>query len=115
MPLSVPDIPESERSPLVLILLDIIHQQQQHIARLEDEIALLKGLKPRPTIQPSTLETPPPKPPDPGRKRPGSAKRRKNAHLTIHRAVIVPSPTRPPAPRAAATRSSLSRTSSSRP
>jgi hypothetical protein len=96
MKLPVPDIPESERSPLILVLLDIIHQQQQHIARLEDEIALLKGLKPRPTIQPTTLETPSPKPPDPTRKRPGSAKRRKNAHLTIHREILVPLPHPPP-------------------
>jgi hypothetical protein len=96
MKLPVPDIPESERSPLVLILLDVISQQQQQIARLEDEIARLKGLKPRPTIQPSTLEAPPPKPPDPGRKRPGSDKRRKNAQLTIHREVLVPLPSPPP-------------------
>jgi len=96
MPLSVPDIPESERSPLVLILLDIIHQQQQQLARLQDEIIRLKGLTPRPTIQPSTLEAPPPKPPDPNRKRPGSAKRRKNARLTIHREVLVPLLNPPP-------------------
>jgi hypothetical protein len=96
MTLPVPDIPEAERSPLVLLLLDIIHQQQQHIARLDDEIARLKGLTPRPTIQPSTLEAPPPRPPDPHRKRPGSDKRRKNAHLTIHREVTVPLPDPPP-------------------
>jgi Transposase IS66 family len=96
MTLPVPDIPESQRSPLVLLLLDILHQQQQHIALLEDEIARLKGLTPRPTIQPSTLDAPPPKPPDPARKRPGSAKRRKNAHLTIHREVLVPLANPPP-------------------
>lgn len=67
MPLSVPDIPEAERTPLALLLLDIIQQQQLHIARLEDAIPRLKGLTPRPTIQPSTLEAPPPKPPDPER------------------------------------------------
>jgi Transposase IS66 family len=96
MRLSLPDIPEAERTPLVLLLLDIIHQQQQHLARLEDEIALLKGLKPRPTIQPSTLEAPPPQTPAPPQKRPGSAKRRKNAHLTIHREVPVALPNPPP-------------------
>ncbi len=93
---SVPDIPESERSPLVLLLLDIIQQQQQQIARLQDEISRLKGLTTRPAIQPSTLEAPPPKPLDPHRKRPGSDKRRKNAHLTIHREVTVPLPDPPP-------------------
>jgi hypothetical protein len=46
MKLSLPDIPASERTPLVLLLLDIIHQQQQQIAQLQDEIARLKGLKP---------------------------------------------------------------------
>jgi hypothetical protein len=95
MTLSVPDIPESERSPLVLLLLDVIHQQQQQIARLQDEINRLKGLTTRPTIQPSTLEAPP-KAPGPNPKRPGSAKRRKGAHLTIHREVLVPLADPPP-------------------
>jgi hypothetical protein len=95
MMLPVPDIPESQRSPLILALLDIVHQQQ-HIARLEDEIARLKGLPPRHAIQPSALEAPPPKPPDPSRLRPGPAKRRKNAHLTIHREALAPLP-HPPA------------------
>jgi hypothetical protein len=78
MKLTLPDIPEAERSPLVLVLLDIIHQQQERLALLEDEIARLKGLQPRPTIQSSTLETPR-QPPTPGQKRPGSDKRPKNA------------------------------------
>src|SRR5689334_17745142 len=96
MTLSVPDIPESDRSPLVLTLLDIIHQQQLQIAQLQDEISRLKGLTTRPTVRPSTLEAPPPLPPDPNRKRPGSDKRRKNAHLTIHREVFVALPDPPP-------------------
>jgi len=95
MALTLPDIPDHERTPLVLFLLDIIHQQQEQIARLEDEIARLKGLKPRPAIQPSTLETPPPKPSTPEQKRPGSQKRPKGAQLTIHREVIVPLPDPP--------------------
>jgi hypothetical protein len=90
MTLALPDIPENERTPLVLILLDLIHQQQEQIARLQDEIAILKGLKPRPNIQPSTLERPPPQPPTAPPKRPGSDKRPKSAQLTIHREVIVP-------------------------
>jgi hypothetical protein len=96
MPLPVPDIPESQRSPLVLLLLDIIQQQQLQIAQLQDEINRLKGLPPRPTIQPSTLEAPPAPTPDSNRKRPGSDKRRKNAHLTIHREVLVPLTNPPP-------------------
>jgi hypothetical protein len=49
--LALPDIPENERTPLVLLLLDLIHQQQEQIARLQDEVATLKGLQPRPTIR----------------------------------------------------------------
>jgi hypothetical protein len=96
MQLSLADIPEAERTPLILLLLDIIQQQHEHIARLEDEVALLKGLKPRPKIQPSTLETPPPQTRSADQKRPGSDKRPKTAQLTIHREVHVPFP-QPPA------------------
>jgi len=95
MALTLPDIPDHERTPLVLALLDIISQQHEQIARLQDEIARLKGLKPRPTIQPSALETPARQPATPGQKRPGSDKRPKNAQLTIDRQVIVPLPNRP--------------------
>jgi len=96
MKLALPDIPKHERSPLVLLLLDIIHQQQQRIAQLEDEIAILKGLKPRPTIQPSTLEAPLSQTPAPPQKRPGSDKRHKTAQLIIHREVPLPLPDPPP-------------------
>jgi hypothetical protein len=95
MALTLPDIPDDQRTPLVLLLLDLIHQQQEQIARLQDELATLKGLKPRPKIQPSTLETPPPQPPTSPQKRPGSDKRPKNAQLTIHREVLVPLPDPP--------------------
>src|SRR5438105_1231666 len=87
MPIPLPPIPDHERTPLVLALLEIIHQQHERLAQLADEIARLKGLKPRPTIRPSTLEPPPP-PESPhapeGQQRPGSAKRPKTAQLTIH-------------------------------
>ena len=68
MRIEIPVIPEAERTPLVVSLLAIIDAQQQRLRQLEetvqqlrDEIAILKGQKPRPTIAPSTLE-PPPKP-----------------------------------------------------
>jgi Transposase IS66 family len=104
MPIVMPDIPETERTPLVEQLLQIIclqqeriHQledqvraQQERIAQLqervhqlEDEIARLKGLKTRPRIAPSALETPTRPPRDPHAKRPGSDKRSKTAELTI--------------------------------
>ena len=89
MRLTIPDVPESARTPLVLLLLDLLHQQQDRLALLEDELASLKGLKPRPTIRPSTLEAPPQQPRPADGKRPGSAKRPKNARLTIHREITV--------------------------
>ena len=80
----VPAISEAERTPLVVALLEVIHQQAEAIAALRDEIARLKGEKPRPTIRPSTLEQPAPgAAPAPGR-RPGSAKRPKTAQLVLH-------------------------------
>ena len=81
--MSLPDIPESECTPLVRQLVDLIQQQQVIIQQLHDEIARLKGLKTRPVIAPSPLEAPPRPPRDPGQKRPGSAKRPKTSQLVI--------------------------------
>ena len=47
------DIPEEDRTPLVVTLLEIIQLQQEQIQALKDEIARLKGQKPRPKIKPS--------------------------------------------------------------
>jgi hypothetical protein len=107
MKLDLPPIPASERTPLVDALLPIIDAQQQHIQLLEemvqqlrDEIAILKGQKPRPTIAPSRLETPPPKPPPAeGDKRPGSQKRSKKTVFLTPKTQIVPFPNRPPGAR----------------
>src|SRR5262245_16761514 len=100
MSVPVPVIPESEQTPLVQRLLEIIHQQAELLQQLRDEIALLKGLKPRPPIAPSPLETPPSAQPAPDptapQKRPGSAKRAKTAQLTIHAEVIVKPQQLPP-------------------
>jgi hypothetical protein len=87
--LKIPSISEEERTPLVVSLLEIIRFQQDQIQELRDEIARLKGQKPRPKIRPSPLEK------DPAsrekksgtKKRPGSAKRTKA--LTIHETVIL--------------------------
>jgi hypothetical protein len=96
MEVLVPEIPEAERTPLVQQLLDIIYLQQERIQQLEervhqleDEIARLKGLKARPRIAPSSLETPPRPPRDPKAKRPGSAKRSKTAQLTITEETVI--------------------------
>jgi hypothetical protein len=96
MSLPMPDIPDSECSPLVRQLLDIVVRLQNRIQELEDEILRLKGLKTRPVIAPSPLETPPTPPREPGQKRPGSAKRLKTAQLTITDEVLVPLADRPP-------------------
>jgi hypothetical protein len=101
--MELPAIPDAERTPLVEALLAIIDQQQQHIQRLEetvgnlrDEIALLKGEKPRPKIAPSRLQAPPPKPPPAaGHKRPGSAKRAKTASFVNPVEVKIPFPDPP--------------------
>src|SRR5438876_12307298 len=99
MKFEFPPIPDAERTPLVDALLAIIDAQQVRIQQLEetvqqlrDEIAILKGQKPRPKIAPSTLETPPKTPPAPGDKRPGSAKKSKNASFLIPVEVTLPFP-----------------------
>jgi hypothetical protein len=102
MKIELPPIADAERTPLVETLLAIIDQQQQHIQQLEetvgtlrDEIAVLKGEKPRPKIAPSRLEAPAPKPPAaPGEKRPGSAKRKKNVAFVNPIEVKIPFPDR---------------------
>src|SRR5260370_5560435 len=103
MKLELPPIPDAERTPLVEALLAIIDAQQQGIGQLEetvqklrDEIAILKGQKPRPQIAPSRLETPPRKPLREGDKRPGSEKRSKKTTLVTPVEVTVPFPNRPP-------------------
>src|SRR6516164_595545 len=96
MRIAIPELPEAERTPLVGCLLDILQQQQERIAQLEDEIARLKGLSPRPHIQPSVLEARPRSPQPSDAKRPGSAKLPKTAQLTIHREVVLPLPDPPP-------------------
>jgi hypothetical protein len=102
MRIDLPPIPDAERSPLVVALLAIIDRQQQRLQALEetvlqlrDEIAILKGQKPRPTIAPSTLEKPPKPPAEPGQKRPGSAKLSKKSATLTPIEVIIPFPDPP--------------------
>ena len=63
MKLTLPDVPQSEQTPLVKELLGIIAQlietvqfQQEQIVQLKDEIRVLKGQKKRPVIKPSKLD-----------------------------------------------------------
>ena len=96
MPLILPDIPETDATPLVRQLLEIIRSQHERIQQLEDEIARLKGLKTRPVIAPSRLETPPRPPPVSAQIQPGSAKRPKTSQLIVTDEVIVPLANVPP-------------------
>jgi hypothetical protein len=104
----LPVIAEADRTPLVEELLARIERlaeetlrQGELIQRLRDEIAVLKGEKGKPKFKPSGMEkqTEPTDPPDPTgqaqgdsepRRRPGSAKRRKTAQLTIHETRVRP-------------------------
>jgi hypothetical protein len=96
MKIELPPIPPEQRTPLVDVLLALLQQVLDHAQqleqtnqRLQDEIALLKGQKPRPQLRPSQLESPPPKPRSEGSPRPGSDKRPKNSHLTITEEVVL--------------------------
>lgn len=98
--MTLPEIRPEERTPLVEALLAFIQvvldrnqQLEETVLQLRNEIAILKGQKPRPQISPSRLEAASPpsqqagsSKQDPG-KRPGSEKRPKNSQLTIHRTV----------------------------
>jgi len=82
----IPPIPDAEQTPLVNALLEIIRIQQAQIQELRDEIARLKGQKPKPKIKPSALEKEPQRKCNAGtsKKRPGSAKRMTNDAIWIH-------------------------------
>jgi len=81
----IPKVPEDERSPLIEELLQITHQQSELIQALKDEIARLKGNKPKPKIKKSKLEKDAKenKKKDEG-KRAGSEKKSKKNTVEIH-------------------------------
>ena len=100
MKIELPEIRPEERTPLVEALLAIIQflldrnqQLEETVLQLRDEIAILKGQKPRPQIRPSRLEAASPPSQQAGSlkegsaKRPGSEKRPKNSQLTVHHTV----------------------------
>lgn len=103
MKVELPPISEAERTPVVVALLAIVDALRQRIQSLEetvqdlrDEIAVLKGQKPKPKIAPSRLETPPSKPPRAeGEKRPGSEKRSKKTCVRKPIEVIIDYPDPP--------------------
>jgi hypothetical protein len=96
--IQIPKIPEEEKTPVILQLLGIIEQisvanllQAEEIQLLKDEIARLKGQKPKPDIRPSTLEKAPKdqEEKDSSGKRPGSNKRSKTAEIIIHKTIPI--------------------------
>jgi Transposase IS66 family len=95
MKVELPEIRPEDCTPLVEALLGVIRQLLDRVGQLEetnqqlrDEIAKLKGQKPRPDIKPSLLGgAKPKKQGQQGGKRPGSAKRPKTNELTIHQEV----------------------------
>jgi hypothetical protein len=97
MKMELPEIRPEDRTPLVEALLAIIRLLADRVAEVEqtnqqlrDEVATLKGQKPRPDIKPSLLEATKPKPaPRQDGKRPGSAKRPKTAELHIHHEIAL--------------------------
>ena len=84
----IDEIPVEEQTSWVLTLLECINALAEENQALRDEIARLKGEKPRPKINPSSLEENHKKP-ESSEKRPGSAKRHKTQSLEIHEIVKV--------------------------
>lgn len=79
----LPVFTEEELSPKVQQLLDVLRYQMELIQALRDEIAVLKGNKPKPKIKSSRLNQSEPKSGHSG-KRPGSEKEHKTEGLEIH-------------------------------
>ena len=55
--LNIPDIPDSEKTPVVLSLLEIIRSQSKEIQLLKAEIARLKNRPGRPNLTPSKISS----------------------------------------------------------
>jgi len=103
--IQIPKIPKEENTLIISQLLEVTEQQSviiqlqvEEIQKLKDEIARLKGQKPKPKIRPSKLEkdTKGQKKKDTSGKRPGSNKRNKTADLIIHKQIPVPPEAIPP-------------------
>ncbi|MEA3361202.1 MAG: hypothetical protein U9R17_17595 [Thermodesulfobacteriota bacterium] len=103
--IKIPKVPKEENTLIISQLLEVTEQQSaiiklqgEEIQQLKDEIARLKGQKPKPKIRPSKLEKDPKdqKKKDSSGKRPGSKKRNKTADLIIHKEIPVPPALIPP-------------------
>ena len=83
----MPNIPEEQITPVVAQLLAIIELQIEEIQLLKDEIARLKGQKPRPKIKPSILQNQ--KRSAKKKKRGKRAKKSKTKKLEIHQVISI--------------------------
>ena len=52
----IPEITADQMTTTAVMLLELCHKQQEQIQALRDELARLKGQKPKPVINPSVLE-----------------------------------------------------------
>ncbi len=75
---------DDDKSPLVTELLQIIQQQSEEIQLLKDEIARLKGQKPKPKIKPSNLDKETSTGKSDNKKKKRRKKRSKTKNMTIH-------------------------------
>lgn len=81
-----PNFSPSELNPKILKLFEIIQIQGEEIQKLRDEIAIIKGLKPKPEIKPSNLDKEAEKKIK-KKKRRWFLKREKTKNLNIHKTV----------------------------
>jgi hypothetical protein len=88
----IPDIPKEERTSNVIQLLEVTYYQTELIQSLRDQIAILKGNKPKPDIKASGMEKNTDKNKDEKSdddRRPGSDKREKTGQLKIHKEICI--------------------------
>ena len=93
---SMPEVSESERSPLVDALLELIAWQQKQIEELEQQILKLKGETTKPKIKPSTLDKKTDSDDDKGNQdenegkgKKKGPKRKKTEQLPLHKTEII--------------------------
>jgi len=89
----IPNIPEEQITPVVAELLEIIQLQGEEIQHLNDEIARLKGQKPKPKIKPSKLEK---KNKKPKKQKPNKTEQPITKELEIDEVINIPPNNIPP-------------------